>query len=71
MTWPTTWGSLRVYRNKAPCGCRYAVMVDEEQRIVYVEASPNRMQRCFAHMREDGRKLATLIFEPLKGIFDA
>lgn len=71
VTWPTTWTSLRAYRNRAWCGCRYAVMVDENQRIVYVEPSPNRAQRCFLHMKASAEQTRAELLVPIAGIFDA
>lgn len=69
MTWPTTWDSLRAYRQKAPCGCRYrGVRVGH---VIDVKVSPNRMQRCFRHMRVDAEQVRGELLEPLKGMFDA
>ena len=51
MTWPASWYSLRAYRDKSPCGCRYNLTGE------IVAVSPNRMQRCYRHMKSSGREV--------------
>lgn len=68
MTWPTTWGSLRAYRQKAPCGCRYTTVVIGS--VINIEVSPNRMQRCFRHMRATAEQVGEELLKPLKEIWD-
>ncbi len=48
MTWPAPWLSLRAYRLRAPCGCRYNLTGGDT-----VAVSKWRMQRCFRHMKSN------------------
>ncbi len=69
MTWPITWDSLRTYRQRAPCGCRYTTI--NVGKVINIKISPNRMQRCFRHMDALPEQIGKELLKPLSGAWDA